>query len=446
MADIETVPAFDIMTALANQADTVSRSIERLSAMRRVIDVPALDWIEWLLLFAEAVDYRPDLIVELGRFHGSSTCALTEAATVLGECRVRSYDVDGARAYETRTLPRLRPLVSADWLGRQEIVHKDLTREAPEDMLRGGRRVLLFWDAHESAVARHVLARVAPALATREHLIVVHDVLDARYASVDPGYVTQAGQLTVWRGHLMSDCEELDEIHDFASRNGIRLHTAGRSAWGRCPDSPAAEVVPGAVRGIVGSALDLFDDPRRARFVYFSCGDRTSPRPLVFPPGDDWDRVDAAVAAPADGAVGATSVPLNLADFRPHGGTVTATGDGHVVIVTPPQPWAYAASMRLPARARAGGTSGAVRIRAELLTGGPVGVGVLVADGKSFMDRGLVTASSRPVELFLNLPRLASAGELVVETWDQAASGTVRVESATLIVRDTRPEKGSSVQ
>jgi hypothetical protein len=60
------------------------------------------------------VEYRPDLIGELGRSHGNSTCVLTEAATLLGGCRVRSYDVDGGRAYETVTLPAIRPLVSPE--------------------------------------------------------------------------------------------------------------------------------------------------------------------------------------------------------------------------------------------------------------------------------------------------------------------------------------------
>jgi hypothetical protein len=56
---------------------------------------------------------------------------------------------------------------------------------------------------------------------TVQAVIVVHDVVDARYAPVDPACVTAAGQLTWRRGHLVSDCEELDPIFDFVSRNGI---------------------------------------------------------------------------------------------------------------------------------------------------------------------------------------------------------------------------------
>ena len=439
MAHADGAPAFDVLTALANQAVPVSQRAARLSAMRRSIDYPALHWMEWLLLFAGAVEYRPDLIVELGRWHGNSTCALTEAATHLGGgCRVRSYDVDGDHAYETVTLPVIRPLVSPDWLGRQEIIHKDITQEDPDDLLRGGRRVLLFWDAHGPAVARHVLARIVPALVRREHLIIVHDILDARYAPVDHEYVTATGQLTMWRSHLVSDCEELDPIFDFVSRNQIRLHTAGRSARRRCPRVPAADVVTAAVRGIVGSTLDLFSDPHRARFAYFSCHDRRSTRPLVFPPADDWDRVEADAAGPPDRAVKTTSVELDLADLRPNSGTIASTADGEVQIVTPPLAWGYAATLPLPSRRRGDGdaASGAVRIRAEL-KGGPVGFGVLTTDGKSFVDRRLVTPSAKVVEVFLNVPQLSLAGDLVVQTWDRPTSGTVGLKSVTLIVRDS---------
>jgi hypothetical protein len=436
MAPVDDVPsAFDIFDALANQADLVSQRSTRLSAMKRSVDSAVLDWMEWLLLFAAAVEYRPDLIVELGRFHGNSTCALTEAATVLGGCLVRSYDVDDA--YATVTLPRIRPLVSPDWLSRQEIVHGDITREAAADMLRGGPRVLLFWDAHGPAIARHVLGRILPVLAEREHLIVVHNIADARYPPADPEYVT-AGRLTLWRSHLTSDEEELDAVFDFASRNGIRLHTAGRSAWRRCPDVPADAVVTAAVRGIVGSTLDLVPDPHRARFAYFSCGERTSTRPLVFPPADDWDRVEAGVAPSAGHAVGTASVELDLAGLQPHAGTITPTADGRVEIVTAPTVWAYAATLPLP-RCPDGATSGAVRIRAELKDGGPVGFGVLTADGKGFVERRIVMPSATVVEVFLNLPQLSLAGDLVVQTWDRAVSGSVRLESVTLIVRDRVP-------
>jgi hypothetical protein len=78
-----------------------------------------------------------------------------------------------------------------------------------------------------------------------------------------------------------------------------------------------------------------------------------------------------------------------------------------------------------------------VRIRAEV-TDGTAGIGVLAGDGKSFVDRRLVTPSGKVVEIFLRMPQLSLASDLVVQTWDLATSATVRVESAALVVRETR--------
>jgi hypothetical protein len=57
-------------------------------------------------------------------------------------------------------------------------------------------------------------------------------------------------------------------------------------------------------------------------------------------------------------------------------------------------------------------------------------------DGNSFVDRRFVWPSGNVLEVFLHLPRLSFAGDLVVQTWDLATSATVRIESATLIVRE----------
>jgi hypothetical protein len=89
----------------------------------------------------------------------------------------------------------------------------------------------------------------------------------------------------------------------------------------------------------------------------------------------------------------------------------------------------------LPARGNGGASPGAVRVRAEV-TGGTAAIGVTTWDGKNFVDRRFVWPSGSVVEVFLQLPQLSLAGDLVVQTWDLATSATVRVESATLIVRE----------
>jgi hypothetical protein len=99
------------------------------------------------------------------------------------------------------------------------------------------RRVLLVWDAHGLPIADYVLARLLPLLVDREHLVLMHDVSDNRYAAVTRDY----GDKPFWRGqtgaHAGSTgplnigwlCFFVDQflpVLDFLHRNGVELHSA----------------------------------------------------------------------------------------------------------------------------------------------------------------------------------------------------------------------------
>jgi glycosyltransferase involved in cell wall biosynthesis len=435
-------PRFDVLTALANQGELVSAAAHRLADLRRAVGSPVLTWTEWLLLFAAAVDFRPDLIVELGRAHGDSTCLLTEAAHVLDGCRVRSYGDDSERAYETSTLPRLRPLVPPGWLGRQEIIHADITLTSGDEMFGDARRVFLFWNAHGAELARHVLAEVLPALEGREHVILVHDIHDARNERLDPAYVTGEGTPSHWQSGLMSPYDEMLPILDFVSRNRIRLDTPARAARRRGGGRPAGrDVLSPTVREVVASALDLFpSDSTAVALASFSCNDRASSRRLVFPSPGVWTRAETGHAVGQATLDAGSSIELNLAEFAPGAGTIAPAEDGAVRITTAATPWAYAAVLALPAAARAahGGAPGFLRIHVSV-SDGPVGFGVMNRNGTTFLDRRFVTASRHAIDLFLTVPAVLDAGDIVVQTWDRATSGTARIEHISLIVPPPAP-------
>jgi glycosyltransferase involved in cell wall biosynthesis len=430
-------PVFDALSALRNQAALVSEKGPQLNKLRTLIDRPVLAWIEWLLLFASSVDYRPDLIVELGRGFGNSTCVLTEAANALGNCRVRSYGYDTEHAYETLTVPRIRPVVSRDWFDRQEIIHEDINEVSATDMLRDARRVFVFWDAHGQELAQHVLARILPELATREHLIMVHDIHDTRHNPVDPQYLTAEGLLSHWQSDLMSPYEELVPICDFVSRNRIRIDTPARSARRHHPANGTEDILSAAVREIAGPTLDLSPaDSSYAVLAYFSCDNRDSSQPLAFPPENAWQFARGVGAARLSST---PAIELNLADFAANAGMIAAIENGGVEVATVATPWAYAAVLPLPGSALADERwrRGYVRIRVEV-KGGPVGFGVLNQDKTQFLDRRAVIASKGAVDLFLMVPKLSDAGDVVIQTWDRAMSGTARIESIRLILAATR--------
>jgi hypothetical protein len=369
---------------------------------------------------------------------------LTEAAHVLGGCRVRSYGYDSERAYETSTLPRLRPLVPPGWLDRQEILHADITLASGDEMFQDARRVFLFWDAHGAELARHVLARLFPALEGREHLVMVHDIHDARSEGLDPGYVTAEGLPSHWQSGLMSPYDEMIPILDFVSRNRIRLDTPARAARRRDGGRTGGrDVLTPTVREVVGPTLDLCpSDSTVVALAYFSCNDRTSSRRLVFPPPGGCGRAGTGHALDPTALGAGSSIELNLAELVPGAGTIEPAEDGAVRITTAETPWAYAAVLPLPAAAGAehGAAPGFLRVRVSV-TGGPVGFGVMNAERTTFVDRRFVTASRHAVDLFLTVPSVSDAGDIVVQTWDRAASGVARIERISLILpRTPAPE------
>ncbi len=58
------------------------------------------------------------------------------------------------------------------------------------------RRALLLWDAHGFEIAEVVLGEILPRLIGREHLVLMHDIADNRYAHVDRSYNGQP----LWKG------------------------------------------------------------------------------------------------------------------------------------------------------------------------------------------------------------------------------------------------------
>ena len=104
----------DLATALWNKRQAVSRAKERLAMLHRVVDSPDdLDLGTSIQLYAFCLEFAPDLIVELGRRYGNSTCVFTQAANELGNTKVLSIDYDPG--WSNRTVSRLKKAVSPEW-------------------------------------------------------------------------------------------------------------------------------------------------------------------------------------------------------------------------------------------------------------------------------------------------------------------------------------------
>jgi hypothetical protein len=201
-----------------------------LIELRTAVGWPGdLSLAQWLHIYGITREFKPDLVLELGRGYGNSTTAFTQAIADEGHGSVVSVSYDGERAWNTVTREKLERLVPAEWFDRLEIREMDIRDLDVGDLCRGHGRILVWWDAHGADLATFLLSRLPEALNEAAHLICVHDVQDARFEAVVHEYERPDGQPSYWQGYLSSPFEEIVAIYDFLSRNGIPYDTAAAS-------------------------------------------------------------------------------------------------------------------------------------------------------------------------------------------------------------------------
>ena len=222
--------------AFWNQREILREHLDRLRGLEKAVAWPGDLFIsQWAQLFTFAVEFRPDLIVELGRGKGNSTCVFTEAASVIGDCKVVSLCL--SRDWEDETEARIKGIADEDWFSRLNIQRGDILDVDFNAFLGTRQRVLLFWDAHGFDIAEFVLGEVLPLLEDRQHVVVMHDLTDARFLDDDSrAYREQR----LWRGndwsgprvqigHVDSAVEQSIAALDFTTRNQIPLSSADES-------------------------------------------------------------------------------------------------------------------------------------------------------------------------------------------------------------------------
>lgn len=218
--------------AIWEQRIAVRDYAPRLRELRELVRFPGDMLVQqWAHLYALVHQFKPDLIVELGRGGGNSTALFTDCANQL-HSKVLSVGFDGTHEWEKGTTKRLSKMVPASWFLPLEAVHADIMEFDFSARVREAARVFLLWDAHGYELAYHVLGNILPLLATVPHIVVVHDIADARYTSPPRDYCTPNGTPTYWAGHFVSSFEEVIAITDFLSRNGIVANSADEDTSG----------------------------------------------------------------------------------------------------------------------------------------------------------------------------------------------------------------------
>jgi hypothetical protein len=265
-----------------NQRSVIAGSKEKIMALCDAVDKKTdLSPYQWAQLMAFTLEFKPDLILELGRGKGNSTCVFTEAANILRpyECRVLSLCITDD--WKVETASRVRKIVPEVWFGPLKALKTDILKFDYEKALEGYNRILVFWDAHGFEVAECVLGKILPLIVNRSHVVIMHDMSDARYAA--PANKKYGGN-GLWKGnndgprlrigHIDSAVEQAVAIVDFTSRNEISLESADHGLHTFFKDNPGKMDV---MKRLLGN--DFFS--LSAHWFWFTLNEK--PGPYTFP-------------------------------------------------------------------------------------------------------------------------------------------------------------------
>ncbi|HJZ13246.1 MAG TPA: hypothetical protein VJ521_13910 [Acidobacteriota bacterium] len=220
-----------------NQRFLLSENRDLILTLCKAVGRPSDLWpYQWAQLIAYAVTFQPDLILELGRGQGNSTCAFTQATNWMSQpCKVVS--VCRSRAWQETTAAKIESIVPAEWFHPLQIHETDILTFDFGKILSGAKRVFIFWDAHGYEIAERMLGEILPAIADLDHVVAMHDLSDSRYL---PASANEYGDLGMWKGntsgqprlrigYIDSAVEQSVAITDFTSRNNMDLHSADHS-------------------------------------------------------------------------------------------------------------------------------------------------------------------------------------------------------------------------
>lgn len=265
------------------QRTALARHAGRLRALFDMVESSKELWpYQWAQLLAMTLEFRPDLVIELGRGWGNSTCVFTEAVNQLGPEGRRVVSVCLSDGWETRTRDRVGRLVTPEWFAPLQARRSDILAVDYPALACEAERVLVFWDAHGFDIAECALGEILPAIVDRPHLVIMHDLSDGRWAGPES---THYGTRGLWKGNtwggprvrlgdIDSAVEQSVAIVDFMSRNGRRLCSADESIRTAIGADPARLE---EMRRLLGP--DLFE--LQAHWFWFSLNDQA--RTYTFP-------------------------------------------------------------------------------------------------------------------------------------------------------------------
>jgi hypothetical protein len=232
--------AFTPARAYWRQRKLLAADKKRILALSKAVDQQSDLWpYQWAQLMAAVLDFRPEIILELGRGRGNSTAAFTEAANLLTKDGLPTKVVSlcFSEDWDEFTKPRLKRIVPRDWFSPLQALLANVLDFDYDSVFSEAKSCLIFWDAHGFDIAECVLGNILPKIALKRHLVLMHDLSDTRYQSADH---RRYGDHGIWKGNnwegprlrlgiVDSAVEQAVAILDFVSRNEIIFDSADHS-------------------------------------------------------------------------------------------------------------------------------------------------------------------------------------------------------------------------
>lgn len=222
------------------QREVLAADKKRILALAKAVDQQSDLWpYQWAQIMAAALEFRPQVILELGRGRGNSTAAFTEAANILSKDghETKVVSLCFSEDWDEFTKPRLKKVVSKDWFNPLKALLANILDFDYDSVFAGAKSCLLFWDAHGFDIAECVLGNILPKIANKQHLVIMHDLSDTRYQSAEH---RKYGDHGIWKGNnwegprlrlgiIDSAVEQSIAVLDFVSRNEIGFDSADHS-------------------------------------------------------------------------------------------------------------------------------------------------------------------------------------------------------------------------
>ena len=96
-----------------NQRHLLSRNRQQIVDLQRAVGHQTdLSLFQWAQLMALALEFRPDIIIELGRGKGNSTCVFTHAAGLMVPHRCKVVSICLSAHWERETRAAVQAIVS----------------------------------------------------------------------------------------------------------------------------------------------------------------------------------------------------------------------------------------------------------------------------------------------------------------------------------------------